>query len=153
MGFFVVIGLLALVAIWLWNRAQDVSSTASSSGPLAMNAIEFPGDGSFSFEIVGEAFYQAALERIAGGKTEDGVEVETPALLVPEPTNPHDHNAVAVQIFGHTVGYLSRPNAARYRAAHGLIPASCTALIVGGWDRGPEDQGHFGVKLDIDDMV
>ncbi|MEN6543043.1 HIRAN domain-containing protein [Parvibaculum sp.] len=153
MGFFVVIGLLALLAVWLWTRNPEVSSNASNSGPVAVNAIELLGDGSFSFEIVGEAFYQAAIELIAGGRTEEGVEVETPALLVPEPTNPHDHNAVAVQIFGHTVGYLSRPNAARYRAAHGLIPASCTALIVGGWDRGPEDQGHFGVKLDIDDVV
>ena len=26
---------------------------------------------------------------------------------------------------------------------------TCSALIVGGWDRGPDDQGYFGIKLDL----
>ncbi|WP_186766277.1 hypothetical protein [Falsiphaeobacter marinintestinus] len=46
------------------------------------------------FEIVGESHYQTALERLAGGKKPDGVEVDTGALLIPEPENPYDENAV-----------------------------------------------------------
>ena len=34
-----------------------------------------------------------------------------PALLVREPDNRHDQNAVAVMVYGHTVGYLSRDDA------------------------------------------
>lgn len=26
----------------------------------------------------------------------------------------------------------------------------CGALITGGWYRGPEDEGHYGIRLDLD---
>jgi hypothetical protein len=29
------------------------------------------------------------------------------------------------------------------------VPAIVQALVVGGWDRGGDDTGHFGVKLDL----
>lgn len=53
-----------------------------------------------------------------------------------------------------TVGYLSRKNAREYRkrlkkAGYQGITATCFAIIVGGWDRGGGDRGHFGVKLDL----
>lgn len=45
-------------------------------------------------------------------------------------------------------------NAREYRlklkeAGYAGIPATYSAKIVGGWDRGGEDKGHFGVKLDL----
>jgi hypothetical protein len=59
-----------------------------------------------------------------------------------------------VEIDGHIVGHLSRENARQYRnklkeAGHPRITASCRAIIVGGWDRGGSDRGHFGVRLDL----
>lgn len=42
-------------------------------------------------------------------------ELETTALLIPEPENPHDSNAVAVQVGGTTVGYLPREVAPSYQ--------------------------------------
>lgn len=104
--------------------------------------------GDFDFDVVGESNYQAELSAICGGHCEEGVEHECTALLVPEPTNPHDANAVKVVIEGRTIGYLSRQHAILYRRRIGGA-GRCGALVVGGWDRGNGDRGHFGVKLDL----
>jgi hypothetical protein len=115
---------------------------------------ELPGPGEFQIEAVGTSKYQRALELAAGGRNEDGVEVYVQALLVFENDNPHDANAVKVFI-GHTlVGYLKRTDAKSYRqqilkAGRGELVGCCAAKIVGGWDRGPDDQGYFGVRLDL----
>jgi HIRAN domain len=64
------------------------------------------------------------------------------AVLAPEPTNPHDANAIAVQIDGHVVGYLPRAAAQEYLpslkhlmsvrggviALRGVIAAAATAM-------------------------
>ena len=34
-------------------------------------------------------------------------------------------------------------------ASSGYTQATCNALIVGGWNRGEDDRGSFGIKLDI----
>lgn len=93
--------------------------------------------------IVGESFYQPALRRAAGGRTaEPAFESHIPAraVLVPEPRNPHDPNAVRVDLVTssglETAGYLARPVAARYQP--GLLAlgagrlATCEARITGG---------------------
>lgn len=112
------------------------------------------GPGTYSLDIVGELNYQSALEKICGGRTYEGQELIIEAVLVPEDDNPYDKNAVRVDISGKTVGYLSRENARQYRknlkqAGYAGITAKCSAVIVGGWDRGSGDEGHFGVKLDL----
>jgi hypothetical protein len=106
-------------------------------------------------EVVGEASYQPALTALGGGRSEDGARVrEHVALLIPEQNNPWDENAIAVQIAGHVVGYLPRENAVAYQPVvrwaldHGRYVAS-EALLTGGWDRGPEDQGTIGVILHL----
>jgi hypothetical protein len=110
------------------------------------------GDGSYLFEVVGESHYQADLERIVGGRTEDSASFQCVGTLIPEPDNPYDPQAVCVSVDGRTVAHLSRDWAAKFKDAllsSGYARASCNALIVGGWDRGEDDRGHFGIKLDI----
>ena len=106
------------------------------------------GPGNFALDIVGESHYQDALGAIAGSKTEDGVSVRCEATLVLDNANPHDKKAVRVDIARRTVGYLSRENARRYRAGNPNRSQTVPAMIVGGWDRGRDDEGMFGVKLD-----
>lgn len=109
----------------------------------------------FEFEIVGESKYQKQLNKICGGRTEDGHWLEKNAYLVLEDENPHDKKAVRVDIDGHTVGYFDRRTARGFRK---LVSASdsddrrfcCPAVIVGGWDRGNGETGYFGVKLDLE---
>lgn len=115
----------------------------------------FEGDGSYELEVVGESNYQEALNRLAGGKTEDGHEIECIAMLIPEPDNRHDPNAVMVQIEGKLVGYLSRDVAQAMTMLfkkHNLAGAQADAIIVGGWSgrRGRKSDGHYGVRLDIE---
>jgi len=128
---------------WLFGGSKP-------SNPLA----NLPGPGTYSIDIVGESHYQRALESICGGRTEDSQRKEVVATLVHENDNPHDNKAIRIDISGKTVGYLSRDNARDYRkklkeAGHPGITATCSAIIVGGWDRGSGDKGHFGVKLDL----
>lgn len=112
------------------------------------------GPGLFSVDVVGESHYQRALQRISGRRTEDSVEIYVQAVLVHEDQNPHDRMAIRVDIKGQTVGYLDRETARSYRkalaaAGQARLDTTCDAVIVGGWDRGPQDRGHFGVRLDL----
>lgn len=123
---------------------------------------EFPNailPGGRTVNVVGESHYQAALEAIAGGKTEDTCNLEKWAVLLREPDNPYDNNAVAIYILGQRVGYLGRNDAEEYAVIfdelwrnYGLRPA-CRASISGGWRRYAADgktvvdEGHYGVRL------
>lgn len=104
-------------------------------------------DAEFPINIVGEASYQPALELICGPKDDLGVERRIRAFLYREDDNPYDANAIRVEIEGKIVGYLSRTDAVRYRRLAG--PTEIDALILGGWDRGPDDVGNYGVKLGL----
>ena len=111
-------------------------------------------------DVVGEGSYQGTIEGIAGGRTIDGARDRNhTAILLPEPTNPYDPNAVRVVVMaasggGGLVGDLSREDAVRYRpvidrlASVGKVAGSLAA-ITGGWDRGGGDRGSFGVRLSI----
>lgn len=151
-GFFVIVGVIA--AILLATRPKDTKSL-SESGPTdnrEVRTIEGPGD--FEFDAVGESHYQRALDSICGGKCERGHNLECDALLILEDENPHDSKAVAVAISGKIVGYLSRAHAREFRKAIAAAKIDHCVLvvkakIVGGWDRGAGDEGHYGVKLDL----
>ena len=78
------------------------------------------------------------------------------AELVPEPGNRFDPEAVAVEIDDRPVGYLRHEDAIWLRPLiddsldmHGL--ATCEAVIRGGWDRGRDEVGWFGVTLLLPD--
>lgn len=122
--------------------------------------IWLAGNDEFDFEIVGESNYQANLEAICGGRTDEEADHLCIAFLVPEPHNQYDSNAVRVDLTEgddaepRAVGYLSRANAEDYHARMADLRlarrvACCRALVVGGWDRGGRGKGHFGVKLDL----
>ena len=119
--------------------------------------ITFDRHPSNYIDVVGESHYQGVLESVSGGKTSDGArDPEQMAILLPEPSNPYDSNAVRVFIakggldggVGGVVGYLSREDAVSYRpvidrvAEMGAVTA-CRAHLKGGWDRNIS----FGVTL------
>lgn len=139
-------------------NAIDSQSKGTSSqydlGQKSAGSILLRGSGDYNFEVVGEAQCQPALERISGGRKFDGVEVMAVAVLALDNANSHDANAVAVFIDASRVGYLPRETAKRFREDIARLNPSnaavgCRAKIVGGWDRGNGDRGHFGVWLDV----
>lgn len=105
-------------------------------------------------QAVGESHYQAALEEVCGrrGRSWTEVNCEVTVILVPEPTNDYDANAVMVTVSGRHVGYLSRKDAKAYAdviaLAHelGARPA-CRALICGRGE-GSETR-NLGIFLDL----
>lgn len=112
--------------------------------------------GDETLEVVGESYYQDALWRIVGGIREDRVRHDVVAMLLPEPDNEYDRNAIAVRISGLHVGYLSRHDAAAYlpglRAimeANPGLPIALEGVIVGGGER-EDGFGRLGVFLEHD---
>lgn len=115
---------------------------------------DIKGSGNFELKVVGVSHYQSILDEICGGKNYEGHRLEIAAYLIHENDNPYDKNAIRVEIDGRTVGHLSRADAFKFREAivklgHPGIDAKCNAIIVGGWDAGGGDKGHYGVRLDF----
>lgn len=99
---------------------------------------------------VGESHYQAALKAAAGSRSalamEDAIQVT--AVLVPEPGNPHDHQAVRIDVDGRTVSYLDRGLAADYQPVLLRLAAEgrqgwCPGRIMGGGTR------YYGIHLHL----
>lgn len=108
--------------------------------------------GTEDLEVVGEANYQAELWSLCGGSLGDRIRHAVVAVLIPEPGNPYDSNAISVRIEGRLIGYLSRQIAAQYiPGLHRLMSrtgchVALHGVIVGGgyYDDGP---GRLGVWL------
>ena len=109
-------------------------------------------------QIVGEARRQDVLEELACGRDDRGCLVRhVTAELVREPENPHDSDAVRVDVGGRTVGYIPRDEAPDFHPVIAALwgtgaPATCRATLTGGWAR-PDDRGHIGLCLDIDNEI
>lgn len=143
----IIVVIIIVLAVWSIARKSSGSVAVRTEGSIQ-------GPGEFACEVVGESKYQHHLERIAGGRSEDSAQLKKRAILALENDNPHDANAVCVRIDGLRVGYLPRKFAKSYREQLTRRNAPighyyCDALIVGGWDRGGGDRGHFGVRLDL----
>jgi hypothetical protein len=117
--------------------------------------VHLKGPDEYELNVVGETRYQKALAKICGGHRKDkGHFFKVSATLICEGDNFQDTQAVRVDIYGNTVGYLSRNDACHYRQqltkhGHPGILISCDAAIIGGWDKGTFDKGTFGVRLDL----
>jgi hypothetical protein len=130
------------------SRAQaGVDETSKDDVPArALDLSEKSGDCGFG--IVGESNYQPQLRKIArGGRT-------FIALLVAEPTNSVDSNAIRVcSQAGNTIGYLSRENAVEYREVFALLAkhnhaGACRAKLIGGVGA----KTSYGVLLNMRDV-
>lgn len=131
------------------SRPLRTTDKAGSVEPLRIAR----GRG-FNVEVVGEAHYQDALDEACGGKCEEGHDIQVTAQLVLIEDNPYDPNAVGVFINAELVGYIPRDAAVHVRTELRRLspnekPVTCDARIVGGWDRGDGDEGHYGVKLSL----
>ncbi len=105
--------------------------------------VELSDDGRLA--VVGESHYQPALSLVANGRVfghEFADHGPVRAMLIPEPQNPHDRNAVRIDVLvsdrqSVTVGYLSRAIAPQYQPhllelrAQGKI-GTCPGRLTGG---------------------
>ena len=134
---------------WFFGKQNKQSESPTQILPPGYDSVTIKGNGKYQLEVVGESYYQDALEEICGPRTDEGVEKATIATIVWEDDNPKDNLAVRIDIEGKTVGYLSRPYARLVRetvaeAGYGGVTTRCNAIIRGGWDRGERGKGHTG---------
>jgi hypothetical protein len=135
------------------DRVLGRAPRPDAAGPNANLAPATLLQGQETLEVVGESHYQDDLWRLAGGFSVDRVRFPVAAVLLPEPDNPYDTNAVSILIDGRLVGYLSRDDAAAYlpglrrlMALH-ISPIALEGQIVGGGQREGR-LGMLGVFLD-----
>src|SRR4029079_8415018 len=88
------------------TRESDDTRPGASDVTRSVTATVFTGDDTLG--VVGESYFQEALWVIFGGRSQADVRHPVIAVLVPQPDNPYDENAISVQIEGQLVGDLSR---------------------------------------------
>lgn len=116
-----------------------------------VEALHVSAGGAFDLPIVGESFYRRELRALATRLNAQHTD-RFHALLVREPSNPHDPNAIRVlDGAGATLGYLSREDALAYQPALQVVEQSgkalsCVGRIVGG----DEVRPNIGVWLDLE---
>lgn len=134
------------------SRGRAGRDVAFSAPPApAGQYVRLASDGRVA--VVGESHYQRALRDVARGRVSgEGLAGNIPvsAVLVPEPTNRHDRNAVRVDVDGRTVGYLAREVAVQYQPVLNWLATRgdagwCPARLTGGGRR------RFGVYLHLGD--
>jgi hypothetical protein len=131
------------------GRREASASTRHEATAVSVSVL----GGQDDLEVVGELAYQDALWRLSGGTLGDRIRRQIVAVFVPEPTNPYDANAIAVQIDGQVIGYLPRATAQEYlpglqrlMSEHGGYVALRGVIVGGGYyDDGP---GRLGVWLE-----
>ena len=117
--------------------------------------------GSEWLEVKGESAFQPNLEAIAGPKCHDGYNLPVDAVLIREPDNPHDANAIAVYATDPRTGRASKVGFVGRPAVERLAPAidrknaagetvGMEGYIRGGWLRSDGDEGHYGIWLSYD---
>lgn len=139
-------GTVALIA---WRRRRK----ATAARALQARLFTFDPTRRSTVEVVGESSHQGTLTELAGGRTADGpINADHIAILVREPTNRYDPNAIQVTIGGRPVGYLSREDAVAYGPVLDALAnlgrlAAPAAHIKGGWAREGGRHASFGVVL------
>jgi HIRAN domain len=88
-------------------------------------------EGDELIRVVGTSHYQDAMLELAPREADEAIRVEKVAVLVPEPDNPHDPNAIAVHIDGRLVGYLSREENVRWKDVVADNEIAGEAMIAG----------------------
>lgn len=141
--------LIGVPAAWVFYKKRR-RPTSLPVDPM----VRLRGPGTYDIAIMGVSRYRSSLEKICGGRSREQGDKQVEAVLVLEDTNPHDNNAVRVDVQGNTVGYLSSDLAREYRqrlkeGGYLRIRGVCDAKITGMLDHGGGDRVRFSVRLDL----
>jgi hypothetical protein len=137
----------------LFGKKQQGSMITGDGFLLPANAqpVFNAGPGTFQYNVVGESNYNANLRAVL---KEEGIdagvpgEFETTAMLLCEPRNQFDPNAVAVVVNTRRVGYIPKEDAKGLSPQLQQMAAGGQVLFVKavlGWN----DPMVIGVRLDL----
>lgn len=108
-------------------RAAASRTPSRADQPQVVKVTWLPG--STEIPVAGLRYYPAAVSECLRG-IRDGGQAEIDVVLVPEPQNPHDSNAVAIYTRAGQIGHIPR------RAAAVLQPALISAQAHAGLQAG-----------------
>jgi len=139
------------------STSKELKSVNRNNYNIPDNIFEWPPTNEFQFDIVGESYYQGALEKLfkeSKPKENDGVINTLDAHIVPDDLNPYDDKAVRIDIDQYTVGHLSRDDARSFRRRLGAKKLTgqitkCKTIITGGHILANNQKADFGISLDI----
>ena len=143
---------------WLSNLLFEPKRPPAHAAPRTsievIRLAERGGERVYKHEAVGESFHRDALlavcRDVGSRPINTAHDFECRALLVREPSNPHDPNAVAVTINGRMVAHLRREDAAAFAPQSiGLSPTAAFDVrcrVRGGWLEDGE-QRDFRVRV------
>lgn len=144
---FILVAILIIAAILVsqdfFKKSHDIGGETLKNGSH-LNSQKIITE--YDFDIVGEQSYQQNLARISGLKELRSKHFECYALVISEPSNKFDKNAIRVEINGLVVGYVPKEKAKKLSKYS--IRKTVPALINGGW-RDDYSEGNYGVKLAI----
>ena len=112
-----------------------------------LTAPELPGNSHFA--VHGESYRQPTIAQTAKIARNEGGERVFRAILVPEPGNQYDSNAIAIYSDAGQVGYLPRDVAPEFGPVFEAIESQgcragvCTGVLTGG----TRDKPSYGVVL------
>lgn len=109
-----------IVLFFYWRRQKKKEAKTASQFQNALNyanainqAPYLLGDGSFSQQVSGESFFEKEFKKLENYiKQVDPGEDQVVCLLVPNPDNKHDKNAVRVMAGDLQLGHLPKETAA-----------------------------------------
>jgi HIRAN domain len=132
-----------------WRRSAQLSPANVAADWRKGEWRTWPSPRNF---IVGESRYVDALASLAGPPCATGYCIPVEVVLIREPRNQYDANAIRAEVRGRQVGYLARHLAAQIAPA--LDRARVRQFVVcgvvrGGWD----DAQNFGVHIWLDRRV
>lgn len=136
-----------------WSKLlADTRATSSAATPTAPQLQPWWLAGRGRVDVVGESHYQDALRAYANGHATtygDGG-IPLTAALVREPRNPHDRNAVRIDVQRRAVGYLARELAVQYAPLLDCLAESGRMGLLHGRAFGGGGRS-YGVWLDLAD--
>lgn len=103
-------------------------------------------------EVAGEWYRATDLRKLFtkhAKVSESGAEIRLPAVLVPDPANPHDARAVGVFVDRLHVGYMERPDAQKYHRAIAALPRGELTVSSRQWLRATADDTWARVTLSL----
>jgi len=136
------------------HRMMTITSAtpdAVEAGAIPQRRIAFGPGKRFGHAVVGESRYLSTLQRVAGDRLAAGETVVVSCLVVAEPENRYDPNAIAVYIAGAgKVGYFSRDDATRWGKVAAMLTISGAAGVCEGFLRGGSgEKTNIGVWLSL----
>lgn len=117
-------------------KAREANKTKPIRREFKVVGVTHYTDALMSFAEENEDYGMSKRDRFENMDTCDDKEwqyifPQQPAALIPEPDNPHDHNAIRVEFSGVPVGYIARGDCAEVKAL--LDSGTCTATgFIGG---------------------